>query len=66
MAEKSLELASQDRVDPDAYKIELTLRARLPRPAITLEDIAASDPSLPGVFKDLPVLLTSASVSPFF
>lgn len=66
MAEKSLELASQDRVDSDAYKIELTLRARLPRPALALEDIAASDPSLPGVFKDLPVLLTGASVSPFF
>jgi hypothetical protein len=66
VAEKSLELASQDRVDPDAYNIELTLRARLPRPALALEDIAASDPSLPSVFKDLPVLLTSASVSPFF
>jgi hypothetical protein len=62
----SNELASQDRLDLDAYKIELTLRARLPRPAITLGDITASDPSLPGVFKDLPVLLTSASVSPFF
>lgn len=66
VAEKSLELASQDRFDPDAYKIELTVRARLPRPAITLEDIESSDPSLPAVFKDLPVLLTSASVSPFF
>ena len=66
VANASNELASQDRVDPDAYKIELTLRARLPRPALALEDIAASDPSLPSVFKDLPVLLTSASVSPFF
>jgi len=66
VAVPSSELASQDRRDPDAYKIELTLRARLPRPALALEDIAASDPSLPGVFKDLPVLLTSASVSPFF
>ncbi len=66
VAVPSNELASQDRLDLDAYKIELTLRARLPRPATTLEDIASSDPSLPGVFKDLPVLLTSASVSPFF
>ena len=66
VANASNELASQDRRDPDAYKVELTLRARLPRPAITLEDIAASDPSLPAVFKDLPVLLTSPSVSPFF
>lgn len=66
VAFESSELASQDRVDPDAYKIELTLRARLPRPAITLEDLESSDPSLPCVFRDLPVLLTSASVSPFF
>jgi hypothetical protein len=66
VANASNELASQDRRDPDAYKVELTLRARLPRPALALEDIAASDPSLPGVFKDLPVLLTGASVSPFF
>ena len=62
----SSELASQDRRDPDAYKIELTLRARLPRPALALEDIQASDPSLPGIFNDFPVLLTSSSVSPFF
>lgn len=66
VAFESSELASQDRVDPDAYKIELTLRARLPRPAITLEDLESSNPSLPCVFTDLPVLLTSASVSPFF
>jgi hypothetical protein len=66
VAFESSELASQDRVDPDAYKIELTLRARLPRPAITLEDLESSDPSLPCVFKDFSVLLTSASVSPFF
>jgi hypothetical protein len=66
VAFESSELASQDRVDPDAYKIELTLRARLSRPAITLEDLESSDPSLPCVFKDFPVLLTSASVSPFF
>ena len=62
----SSELASQDRVDADAYTLELTLRARLPRAALTLEDITANDPSLPGVFKDLPVILTGASVSPFY
>ena len=66
VAAPSGELASQDRRDADAYKIELTLRARLPRPALALEDMQASDPSLPGIFKDLPVLLTSASVSPFY
>jgi hypothetical protein len=66
VAAPSGELASQDRRDADAYKIELTLRARLPRPALALEDIQVSDPSLPGIFKDLPVLLTSASVSPFY
>ena len=48
------ELASADRREADAYKVELTLRARLPRPAVTIEDFVSNDPNLPGVFKDLP------------
>jgi hypothetical protein len=62
----SEELASQDRLDHDAYTVEVTLRAKLPRPASTLEDLESNDPSLPGVFKDLPALLANATVSPFF
>ena len=60
------ELASADRREADAYKVELTLRARLPRPARTIEDFVSNDPNLPGVFKDLPALLANATVSPFF
>ncbi|MEI8293462.1 MAG: glycoside hydrolase family 75 protein [bacterium] len=59
-------LASEDRLDADAYKLELTLRAQLPRPALSVEDLEASNSSLSEIFKDLPVLLTGASVSPFF
>ena len=60
------ELASRDRKESDAYTVEVTIRAQLPRPATTLEDLSASDRSLNSVFKNLPELLAHSSVSPFF
>jgi hypothetical protein len=66
VVEPASALSSQDRKALDSFKLELTVRARLPRPARTLEEIAANDPSLPGVFQDFPALLENASVSPFF
>ena len=65
VAEPNGGLASVERVDEDAYTVELTLRARLPRPASTLEDLKENDPALPDVLPKLPELLETASVSPF-
>ena len=65
VAEPNGGLASVERVDEDAYTVELTLRARLPRPASTLEDLKENDPTLPDVLPKLPELLETASVSPF-
>lgn len=66
ITEESLELASQDRRNADAYQVEITVRARIPRPSLSLEDFSINDPLLPGVFKEFPKLLETASVSPFF
>ena len=64
--EKSSELASQDRKDLRAYQVEVTVRARLPRPSTSLEDFLKNEPSLPGSFEDFGTLLAGARVSPFF
>lgn len=66
VAEPGDELASADRRDADAYKVEITLRLRLPRPATSLEEIVSNKPDLPKVLPALPELLAGAKVSPFF
>jgi hypothetical protein len=66
VAEKSDALASAERRENDAYQVQVTVTARLPRPAVSVEDFSANDPLLPGVFRDFPALLASATVSPFF
>lgn len=66
VAEPGDALASADRRDADAYKVEVTLRLRLPRPASSLDDIVSNKPELPKVLPALPELLAAAKVSPFF
>jgi hypothetical protein len=66
VAEPGRELASADRKDPDAYKVEVTLRLRLPRAASSFDDIVSNKPDLPKVLPSLPALLGDAKVSPFF
>ncbi|MCX6971081.1 MAG: glycoside hydrolase family 75 protein [Verrucomicrobia bacterium] len=64
--EKSSALASQDRLDLDAYQVEVTVRARLPRASDSARDFLKNDPLLPGAFNDFDGLLAIARVSPFF
>lgn len=66
LAEEGTELASQDRRDLVSYQVEVTVRARLPRPATTAADFLKNDPLLPGTFNDFDALLAGAKVSPFF
>ena len=66
VAEPGDQLASADRKENDAYKVEVTLRLQLPRPAATLEDILSNKPDLATVLPTLPALLSNATVSPFF
>lgn len=66
LAEISPELASQDRRDIEAYQVEITVRARLPRPGTTAGDFLKNDPLLLGTFNDFDRVLADAKVSPFF
>ena len=66
VAEESQLPASQERTDADAYKVEVTVRFRLPRAAVTIEDFSKNDPTLPSAFKDFPALISDSKVSPFY
>ncbi len=62
----SNELASLQRNDDDSYEVQITVTAKLPRPSLTIEDIAANDPKLPEVLNQMPKLIETATVSPYF
>lgn len=56
--------AARDREEDDAYRLELNLKIRTPRPAATLEDVKVANPLLPQLLPSLPELLSAARVSP--
>jgi hypothetical protein len=60
------ETAARDREIDSAYRLELDLTIRLPRPATTLEDVMVANPQLPQLLPSLPALLEAARVSPDF
>ena len=58
--------AAHDREEDDAYRLELNLKIRTPRPATTLADVKVANPQLPELLPSLPQLLETAQVSPDF
>ncbi len=58
--------ASDERADPQSYVLDLKLRARVPEPNKTMEELARVNPELPRVLPGLAAMLTPDSVSPFF
>ena len=56
--------AARDREEDDAYRLELRLKIRTPRPATSLEDVMVANPRLPELLPSLPALLETAQVSP--
>jgi len=60
------DLASVERIDPEAYEIEVHIRIRSPRPSTTLEELATVNPMLPEVLPALPTLLETAEVSGYY
>ncbi|MBJ7259068.1 MAG: hypothetical protein JHD33_05955 [Chthoniobacterales bacterium] len=56
--------AARDREKDDAYRLELNLKIRTPRAAVTLEDLKTSNSRLPDALPSLPLLLETAKVSP--
>lgn len=58
--------AADERADPQSYVLDLKLRARVPAPNQTIEELAKVNPELPRVLPGLAAMLTPDSVSPFF
>src|SRR5205823_10253540 len=58
--------ASDERADPQSYVLELKLRARVPTPNSTIEDLGKVSPDLQRLMPGLAALITPESVSPFF
>lgn len=63
---RSDETASLDRTQPGSYQLELTVRAEVPSPSRTLEQITRNDPTLPAALPGLADRLAAARVSPAF
>ncbi len=63
---RSDETASLDRTLPGSYQLELTVRAQVPAPSRTLEQITRNDPTLPAALPGLAERLATARVSPAF
>ena len=60
------ETAARDRKIDDAYRLELNLEVRMPRPAKSLADVKVANAELPKLLPSLPQLLETAQVSPDF
>jgi hypothetical protein len=58
--------ATTERVDPESYVLELRLRARLPSPNKTIEELAKITPQLPALLPGLASMLSPDPVSSFF
>lgn len=58
--------ASTERGDPQSYIVELQLKARMPAPNKTIEELAKISPQLPTLLPGLAGMLGPDSVSPFF
>lgn len=58
--------ATTERQDPDSYVVELKLRAHMPAPNKTVDELAKVNPSLPKLLPGLASMITPESVSPLF
>ena len=58
--------ATTERVDPESYVLELRLRARVPSPNKTIEELAKISPQLPTLLPGLSAMLSPDPVSPLY
>jgi hypothetical protein len=58
--------ATSERLDPESYVLDLKLRARLPAPNKTVEELAKISPELPRLLPGLAAMLEPDSVSPLY
>jgi hypothetical protein len=58
--------ASDERIDPRSYVLDLKLQAHVPTPNKTIDELAKVNPELPKLLPGLATMVTPESVSPFF
>ncbi len=58
--------ATTERVDPESYVLDLKLRARVPTPNKTIDDLAKVSPQLPALLPGLAAMFSAEPVSPLF
>ena len=58
--------ASTERADPQNYIIELQLKAKMPAPNKTIEELTKISPQLPALLPGLAAMLNPDTVSPLF
>lgn len=58
--------ASEERVDPQSYVLDLKLQVRVPAPDRTIEDLVKVNPDLPRVLPGLAGMMHEDAVSPYF
>ncbi len=58
--------ATTERVDPESYVLDLRLRARVPTPNKTIDDLAKVSPQLPALLPGLAAMFSAEPVSPLF
>jgi hypothetical protein len=58
--------ATTERMDPESYVLDLKLRARVPSPNRTIEELARVSPQLPILLPSLAAMLSPDPVSPLF
>lgn len=59
-------VASEERIDDEAYLAEYSLKVRMPKPATTLEELSAVNPDLAELLPGLKELLPKAGVSAWY
>jgi len=60
------EVASKTRRKKNAYEIEYVVKATLPMPAMTMEELQSVNPELQTLLPGLPAMVETAQVSPWF
>jgi hypothetical protein len=58
--------ATTERVDPESYVLDLKLKARVPAPNKTIEELSKISPRLPALLPGLSAMLSPEPVSPLF
>ncbi len=58
--------ATTERVDPESYVLDLKLRARVPTPNKTIDDLVKVSPRLPALLPGLAAMFSPEPVSPLF